>query len=113
MRRAAERIERTSPEFRRHAVDDAPAPAVERIGGAVMRLRRLGELHPAAPAGEADEDDRRNLGQPIAALLGFERETAISGESARRDRFSDGGKSRSCSAGHDNTRCSVTVSASR
>ena len=83
VRRTAERIERARAEFGRQRVDDAPAPAVERIGAAVLGFRRSGERRPAAPTGKADERDRRDVGELAVPLVVVEREGAVRGEAAR------------------------------
>ena len=89
VRRAAERIERARVEPGRQRVDDASTPAVERIGGAVLRLRRCRERRPAAPLGKADECDRRDVGELAFSLVVVEREGAVRSETALFDRTDD------------------------
>jgi len=77
VRRAVERVESARAEPDRQRVDDAPAPAVERIGGAVPRLRRSRERRPAAPTGKADERDRRDVGERALSFAVVERKGAL------------------------------------
>src|SRR5580704_2389991 len=67
----AEWEERLAAEFARQALNQAPAPAVERIGEAVARLGRRDEGIPALAADHAGEHDRAHVGEfadPLAVL---------------------------------------------
>src|SRR5262245_19032440 len=57
--RAAEGIDRRGADGICDAVDDPPGPAIQRMGRAVARLRRLRKHGPHLAAHIADEDGRR------------------------------------------------------
>jgi hypothetical protein len=62
IRRTFEGIEGPRPQSGRQRADDAPAPAVERMGAPVARLGRGGEGAPAPRSRGTDEDDRLDAG---------------------------------------------------
>ncbi len=87
-RRPAEGEKRRRAEVARQPFDDAPAPAVERIVGAVARFRAGGERVRAAAADEAGKDDGANAGEVSEPLLLFQSQRAARNEA----RPGDGGQ---------------------
>ena len=84
-RRPAEGEERERAEVARHRFDDAPAPAVDRMTGAVGGLAARGERVPPVAAGHAGEHDRADAGKRAAPLFVGEEEGAAGNEAGSRD----------------------------
>jgi hypothetical protein len=84
-RRTAEGKERNRAEFARETLDDAAAPAVERIASAVPSLGRSGEGGPTLAPGETGEYDCANFSKLVALLVLSEKERAARDEARLHD----------------------------
>jgi hypothetical protein len=83
--RPAEGEERRRAEFARERLDRPPAPAVERMVGAVAGFVALGERAPAVASDHAGENDRVNIRERAAPLFVGEEEGAARSEASSRD----------------------------
>src|ERR1700722_6437135 len=81
----AEWEQRSPAEFARQALNQAQAPAVERIGEAVARLGRRGEGPPALAPCHASENDRAHVGERAGPLALLELERPARNEAGSLD----------------------------